>query len=173
MKNRKNFDTTTRICENFCTEDLFFWSSPFSLDPHSHKLFVAFSCPRAPLEFTQINFSCPPKIYFCPPSHPILAPGLIRTCLGVCNVSVNFLNYCPLNLLHVRSHHAKVIIIKRLIQGCYNVARVRVELRSCDQSCRTNDAFTLPATLPTKNQTMSRKIKFFFHWASRSMLCRK
>ena len=26
-----------------------------------------FSCPRAPLEFTQINFSCPPKIYFCPP----------------------------------------------------------------------------------------------------------
>ena len=32
--------------------------------------------PRAPLEFTWINFSCPPKIYFCPPppSHAILAP---------------------------------------------------------------------------------------------------
>ena len=35
-----------------------------------------FSCPRAPLEFTQINFSCPPKIYFSAPSHAILAPGL-------------------------------------------------------------------------------------------------
>ena len=27
-----------------------------------------------------------------------------------------------------------------------------IELRSCDQGCRKNDAFTLPATLPTKNQ---------------------
>ena len=37
---------------------------------------INFSCPRAPLEFTQINVSCPPKIYFSPPSHAILAPGL-------------------------------------------------------------------------------------------------
>ena len=40
---------------------------------------INFSCPRAPLEFTQINFLCLLKIYFCsPPSHAILAPGLNR-----------------------------------------------------------------------------------------------
>ena len=71
-----------------------------------------------------------------------------------------FSNYCPLNLLLVRSHHAKIIIVKRLIQGCYNVARVRVELRSCDQGCRKNDAFILPATLPTKNQKIAEKWNF-------------
>ena len=43
---------------------------------------INFSCPRAPLEFTKINFSCPPqKIYFCPPSHATLAPGLLWSLL--------------------------------------------------------------------------------------------
>ena len=35
MKNRKNFEIKTRVCGNFWTEDLFFWSSPSSFDPHS------------------------------------------------------------------------------------------------------------------------------------------
>ena len=72
---------------------------------------------------------------------------------------------CSLNLLLVGSHQAKVneaTIVKCLIQGCNNVARVRVELRSCNQGCRKNDAFTLPATLPMKNQNISQKIKIFF-----------
>ena len=44
VETRKNFETTTRICGNFETKTLFF----------------DFSCPRASIEFTQINFSCPP-----------------------------------------------------------------------------------------------------------------
>ena len=42
---------------------------------------INFSCPRAPLEFTQKNFSCPPKFISAPPpppSHAILAPGLLH-----------------------------------------------------------------------------------------------
>ena len=57
---------------------------------------------------------------------------------------------CPLNLLLVRSHQAEIIIVKRLIQGRNNVARVRVEPRSLDQGRRKNDAFTHSAMLPTK-----------------------
>ena len=34
----------------------------------------------------------------------------------------------------VRSHEADIIIVKRLIHGRINVARVRVEPRSCDRS---------------------------------------
>ena len=59
------------------------------------------------------------------------------------------LNFCPLNWLLVRSHQAKIMIAKRLIQGCNNVTRVRVEPRPYDQGRLTNDAFTHSVTLPT------------------------
>ena len=78
--------------------------------------------------------------------------GGIRICLKVSNdpmfrwISSNF---CPLNLLLVRSHRAEIIIVKRLIQGRNNVSRVRVEPRLIDQSCHKNNAFTHLATLPT------------------------
>ena len=78
--------------------------------------------------------------------------GGIRTCLGVSDdpmllwISTNF---CPLNLLLVRSHQAEIIIVERLIQGRYNVTRVGVEPRSFDRDRRKNDAFTHSATLPT------------------------
>ena len=76
----------------------------------------------------------------------------IRTCLGVSDDPM-FLwissNFCPLDLLLVRSHQAEIIIVKRLIQGRNNVIRVRVEPRSFDQGRRKNDAFTHSATLPT------------------------
>ena len=78
--------------------------------------------------------------------------GGIRTCLGVSDDPM-FLwissNFCPLNLLLVRSHQAEIIIVKRLIQGRNSVTRVRVEPRSFDQDRRKNDAFTYSATLPT------------------------
>ena len=87
-ENRTIFGAKTRICGNFWTEDLFFflfftseltktkickifelknfffWTSPYSFDPHSrihiNKVFM------------------PPKISLCPPNHAILAPGLGR-----------------------------------------------------------------------------------------------
>ena len=59
-------------------------------------------------------------------------------------------NYCPLNLLLVRSHQAEITIVKRLIQGRNNMTRVRVEPRPFDQGRRKNDAFTHSATLPTR-----------------------
>ena len=75
----------------------------------------------------------------------------IRTGLGVSDDPM-FLwissKSCPLNLLLVRSHQAKIIIVKRLIQGHKNVTRVRVEPKSFDQGRRKNDAFTHSATLP-------------------------
>ena len=50
---------------------------------------INFSCVCALLEYTEINFSCPPKIYFCPPpSHAILATGLTMRCVTVRNVLV-------------------------------------------------------------------------------------
>ena len=55
-------------------------------------------------------------------------------------------NFCPLILLLVHSHQAEVIIVKRLIQGCNNVIRVRVEPISCNQGRRKNDLFILSAT---------------------------
>ena len=68
----------------------------------------------------------------------------IRTCLGVSDdpmfVWISS-NSCPLNLLLVRSHQVEIIIVKRLIQGRNNEARVRVEPRSFDQGRRKNDAF--------------------------------
>ena len=78
--------------------------------------------------------------------------GGIRTCLEVSDDPM-FLwissNSCPLNLLLVRSHQAKIIIVKRLIQERNNVTRVLVEPRSFDQGRRKNDTFTHSATLPT------------------------
>ena len=62
--------------------------------------------------------------------------GGIRTCLGVSDDPMFlwiFSNSCPLNLLLVRSHQAEIIIVKRLIQGRNNVARVRVEPGPFDQ----------------------------------------
>ena len=72
--------------------------------------------------------------------------GGIRTCLGVSDDPMFlwiFSNSCPLNLLLVRSHQAKIIIVKCLIQGRNNVTRVRVEPRPFNQGRRKNDAFTL------------------------------
>ena len=74
VENCKNFETTTRICENFCTEDLFFGLHFFRL----LLTRINFSCPRAPLEFTLINFSSPPKFISAPPpSYAILPPCLL------------------------------------------------------------------------------------------------
>ena len=60
--------------------------------------------------------------------------GGIRTCLGVSSSDRMFVwissNSCPLNLLLVQSHPAKIIIAKLLIQGCNYVTRVGVEPRS-------------------------------------------
>ena len=76
----------------------------------------------------------------------------ISTCLGVSDNPM-FLqissNSCPLNLLLVRSHQAKIIIVKRLIQGRNNLIRVRVKPTSFDQGRRKNVAFAHSATLPT------------------------
>ena len=41
-------------------------------------------------------------------------------------------NFCPLILLLIRSYQAKIIIVKRLIQGRNSLARVRIEPKSCD-----------------------------------------
>ena len=48
-------------------------SSPCLFDPDWDK-FLVLPCPSR-IHINK-NFSCPPKIYFCPPSHAILAPGL-------------------------------------------------------------------------------------------------
>ena len=76
----------------------------------------------------------------------------IRTCLEVSDDPM-FLwissNFCPRNLLFVRSHQAEIIVVKRLIQGRNYVTWVRVEPRQFDQGRRKNDAFTHSATLPT------------------------
>ena len=82
-------------------------------------------------------------------SHHFSSSGLcfrVRACRPVYNSDPMFLwislNSCPVNLLLVRSHRAEKIIVKRFIQGCNNVTRVRVEPRSCNQSYPKNDAFT-------------------------------
>ena len=64
VENRKNFETTTRICGNFGTKTFF---SFFGL--HLFRLI-----------HTRINFWCPPKFLSVPtPSHAILAPGAIHS----------------------------------------------------------------------------------------------
>ena len=48
---------------------------------------INFSCPRAPLEFTQNKLLVPPQnLFLPPPSHAILAPGLMKPCFlyGYC-----------------------------------------------------------------------------------------
>jgi len=49
-------------------------------------------------------------------------------------------------MLLVRSHQAEIIIVKRLIQGCNNATKVRVEPRSCDHGHRKNGDLTLGHT---------------------------
>ena len=78
--------------------------------------------------------------------------GGIRICIGVSDDPTFlwiFSNFCPLNLLFVRTYQAEIIIVKRLIQKRNSMTRVRVEPRSFDQGCCKNDAFTHSATLPT------------------------
>ena len=77
-------------------------------------------------------------------------------------------NSCPLNLLLVRIHQAEIIIVKRLIQGRYNVTTVRVEPKSRDQGRHKNNAFTHSATLrqcwlsyPT---LLGYVVIIFYHW---------
>ena len=53
VENRTIFGTKTRICEIFGLKTFFFFLDLFHLN-HT-------------LEFTQIKFSCPPKISLCPP----------------------------------------------------------------------------------------------------------
>ena len=49
-----------------------------------------------------------------------------------------------------RNHQAQMlIVVKGLIQGGSNVARVQVETKSRDQGRHKNDALILSATLPT------------------------
>ena len=77
--------------------------------------------------------------------------GGIGTSLGGVFNDPKFLwissNFCPMNLLLVRSH--KIMIVKRLIPRRNNVTRVRIEPRLFDQGRYKNDAFTHSATLPT------------------------
>ena len=51
---------------------------------------------------------------------------------------------CGFHRILVGDNHrkAEIITVKRLIQGCNNVTRVRVEPRSFDQVRHKNDAFT-------------------------------
>jgi len=41
-------------------------------------------------------------------------------------------NFFPVTFLLVQSHHAEIIVVKRLIQGRNNTTKVGVEPRSCD-----------------------------------------
>ena len=67
-------------------------------------------------------------------------------------------NFCPLNLLLVRSHQAETIIAKRLIQERNNVTRVQLELRSCDQGHRKIGAFgRLPLSLAVDSAVLTGK----------------
>ena len=68
------FGRKNRLIFRFRLENpLKFSSSPCSFDPEWDTFLV----PPVPLSNShKINFSCPAKIYFCPPSHAILAPGL-------------------------------------------------------------------------------------------------
>ena len=77
-------------------------------------------------------------------------------------------NFCPLNLLLVRSHQAGIIIVKRLIQGRNNVTRVQVEPRLFDQGRRKNDAFTHLATLPTMTAVVPIYVE---HWGGGGIIC--
>ena len=84
--------------------------------------------------------------------HWLLRGWRIRTCLGVSGDPMLLCissNCSPLNLVLVRSHQAKIIIVKRLLQGRSNVTRVRVEPRSWDQDHHKSDTLTHLATLPT------------------------
>ena len=68
MKNQKIFERTTRICGNFQTEDLFFWSSPFSFDPHS-RIYIN-------------KVLVPPKNLFTPPQLRYSGAGPVIIAVG-------------------------------------------------------------------------------------------
>ena len=80
-------DLGRKIPCNF-SEDLFFFlrspvfgrKNPLTFAPHLvylNQTGINFSCPRAPLEFTQNKLLVPPQnLFLPPPSHAILAPGL-------------------------------------------------------------------------------------------------
>ena len=61
--------------------------------------------------------------------------------------ALSSLNFCPLNLLLVKSHQTEIIIVKRFVEGRDYVTRVRVEPRSCNQGRRKDGTFALSATL--------------------------
>ena len=64
VENRKNFELKTRVCGNFLTEDLVFGLHLFRL--------------IRTLEFTLINFSCPPKFISAPQSrYPGAGPASV------------------------------------------------------------------------------------------------
>ena len=58
----------------------------------------------------------------------------------------------PLNLLVFRSRQAKIIVVKRLIQGRNYVTKVRVEPKACDQGRRKNDAYSVGCTTTDREQ---------------------
>ena len=70
-----------------------------------------------------------------------------KSTMILCSCGFLQINSCRLNLLFVRSLLAKLIVVKRVMQGRSKVTRVRVEPISCYQDCRKNDTFTLSATL--------------------------
>ena len=78
--------------------------------------------------------------------------GGVRFCLTVSSGPMFLwipLNFCPMNLLLVRSHQAEINHRIASIQRRNDMARVGVEPRSGVQSRRKNDTFTLGRCLPT------------------------
>jgi len=87
----------------------------------------------------------------------------ILTRLGVADFQASgwFFNFFPVILLLVRSHQAKIIIVKRHIHGCNNATMVRVEPRSRDHDHdrRIKRRFNPLATLSTINNCFQSYIK--------------
>ena len=135
-----------------------FWHLPYSIPKFPfHFIFHSIPCPGCSAYLSSCHRTASDANFLDNPhtfhyqDHFVI--GGICTCLGVFDVPM-FLwissNSCPLNLLLVRSHQAKIIIVKHLIQGRNNVTRVWVEPRSFDQGRRKNDTFTHSAMLPTE-----------------------
>ena len=68
----------------------------------------------------------------------------------------------------IRSHHVEMITVKSVStkdEKTWPLAKVRVELRSCYQGRRKNDAFTFPTILPIWQSNILKKVwkvLFFF-----------
>ena len=76
--------------------------------------------------------------------------GRIRTRLGVIQFprfSVVAWSLVQIICFLLLFHPAKMSIVKRLFQGCYNVTRARVERRPCDHGRRYNGALNHSASL--------------------------